>query len=379
MEWITDSSVENCSKLSVGVKSLEDLVKVAIDLNSRVIHDAKLGKYFVLTEDMTYIHDPGQVSALDNKQQLGKLLIERGLIQPEQLETGLYYQKRIGCKLGESLIALGFIDETILYNTLAAQQNMAYYEINTEKEYTDTSWLSKMSVNKAKALQILPIGTRVDQKMVIACGETVKPGITTALKEAFGSDIFLVTSRPTKIYEVLDKLAVDEKLKSGYAQLRRERKTEAYERLSEKEWEQFIAEYQIGKINDYLFIKSIGLVDQMQLSKVPNPDIVIGWLTGKGLINGQITNLIKTLEKMITRMDKGSRQQKKLPELLELLREACYLTEDSMNWVMNESKTTGVAVKPILESNYMVSSETIEYAELILSSLKSLISKPKVF
>ena len=87
---------------------------------------------------MTYIHDPGLTNPfIDNKQQLGKILIDRGLIQPEQLETGLYYQKRIGCRLGESLIALGFIDETILYSTLAAQQKIAYYELDTKKEITE--------------------------------------------------------------------------------------------------------------------------------------------------------------------------------------------------------------------------------------------------
>jgi hypothetical protein len=371
--------VESSSKLSVGIKSLEDLVKLARDLDTRVIHDAKLGKYFVLTQDMTYIHDPGLVSSLDNKPQLGKILLERGLLQPEQLETGLYYQKRIGSKLGESLIALGFIDETILYSTLAAQQNISYYELDTKRDYSDTSWMSNMSLNKARVLQALPLGTRVDGKLVVACGETAKAGITLALKEALGTDIYVVAARPSHIYEILDKIEKQEKERNGFGQLLKERKTEAYERLDEKEWETFSSAYFNGKIDAALFIKATGLIDTFQYSKIPNSEHAMGWLTGKCLINGQVASLITTLDHIIASQDKATRQKKVIPELVELLRNAYYLSEEGAKWITAEHQQTDLPMKQLLECNYMVSAETIEYAELILATLKSLINKAKIF
>ncbi len=379
MEWITDGSVESSSKLSVGIKSLEDLVKLARDLDTRVIHDAKLGKYFVLTQDMTYIHDPGLVSNLENKPQLGKILVERGLLQQEQLETGLYYQKRIGCKLGESLIALGFIDETILYSTLAAQQNISYYELDTKSEITDTSWLANMSLNKARVLQALPLGARVDGKMVVACGETAKAGITLALKEALGTDIYVVAARPSHIYEILDRIEKQEMDKNGFTQLLKERKTEPYERLSDKEWEAFSMDYLKGKLNMSLFIKATGLIDAFQYSRIPSPELAIGWLTGKCLINGQVASLITTLDHIIAKQEKTQRQQKTIPELLELMKEAYYLSDDGAKWINNEHQQTDLPVKQLLECNFMVASETIEYAEMILATLKSLLNKAKIF
>ncbi len=378
-EWITDGNVESSSKLSVGIKSLEDLVKLARDLDTRVIHDAKLGKYFVLTQDMTYIHDPGMVTTMDNKPQLGKILLERGLLQPEQLETGLYYQKRIGSRLGESLIALGFIDETILYSTLAAQQKISYYELDTKKDYTDTSWMSNMSLNKARVLQALPLGSRVDGKMVVACGETAKAGITLALKEALGTDIYVVAARPSHIYEILDKIEKQEKEKNGFGQLLKERKTEAYERLSDKEWETFSSAYCNGKIDTALFIKATGLIDAFQYSKIPSSEHAIGWLTGKGLINGQVASLIATLDHIIATQDKATRQKKVIPELTVLLKKAYYLSEEGEKWITAEHQQTGLSLKQLLECNYMVATETIDYAEMILATLMSLLNKPKIF
>lgn len=380
LEWITDGNVENCSKLSVSIISLEDLVRLAIDLNKRVIHDSKLGKYFVLAEDMTYIHDPGMSNPLiDNKLQLGRILIERGLIQPEQLETGLYYQKKIGCRLGESLLALGFIDETALYCTLAAQQKTAYYELDTKKEYNDLAWTSKMNINKAKALQALPLGYRSDSRLVIACVDATNSGVTAALKEMFGEEIYIVTASPSKIYEVLNKIDYAIKDYSGYAQLLKERKTEAYERLSDKEWEQFTYSYFSGKIDTYLFMKATGLVEPLQLAQIPNKEIIISWLIGKGFINGQIANLIKSFERLSSKQDKEKRQLKVIPSLIELLLEAHYINEEEAKWATQKAEQVGWPINQILVDDYLVAADTIDYAMLVLKSLKSIITKPKIY
>jgi hypothetical protein len=380
LEWITDGNIESCSKLSVGIKTLEDLIQLAIDLNKRVIHDSKLGKYFVLAEDMTYIHDPGMNNPLmDNKLQLGRILIERGLIQPEQLETGLYYQKKIGCKLGESLLALGFIDETALYCTLAAQQKIAYYELDSKKEYKDIAWTSKMNVNKAKALQVLPLGYRSDGKLVIACGDAAKPGVCAALNEMFGEEIYTVSARPSKIYEILNKIDNSIKDYSGYAQLLKERKTEAYERLNDKEWEQFTRNYYLGKIDTYLFMKASGLVEPLQLAQVPSKEIIISWLIGKGMINGQIANLIKSFERLNSKQDKEARQNKVLPELVDLLKEAHYINEEEANWAGQKAAQVGWSINQILVDDYLVAQDTMDYAMLVHNSIKSIIRKPKVY
>jgi hypothetical protein len=99
-EWITEGSVDVKDKLSINILSLEGLVDLAIDLDKRVIFDPTVHKYYVLTEDLVYIYDSERSRALlENKEMLGKLLLKRGLITAEQLEMGLYYQKKNGIKL----------------------------------------------------------------------------------------------------------------------------------------------------------------------------------------------------------------------------------------------------------------------------------------
>src|SRR5580704_15245613 len=58
--------------------------------------------------------------------QLGKLLIEEGMVDQAQLDRALETQQRTGGKLGATLISLGFLTEEALYYFLAIQLGMEY-------------------------------------------------------------------------------------------------------------------------------------------------------------------------------------------------------------------------------------------------------------
>jgi type IV pilus assembly protein PilB len=69
--------------------------------------------------------------------QLGELLIERGIITQNQLSEALAVQKEKGGLIGEVLVALGFVKEEDIAQTLTAQYGFPYlpltnYEIDTE-------------------------------------------------------------------------------------------------------------------------------------------------------------------------------------------------------------------------------------------------------
>ena len=68
--------------------------------------------------------------AFTKKIRLGDLLVEKGLITDEQLQHALGEQKRMGRKLGGTLIELGMIDENSLLNLLASQLNIPLIDIN---------------------------------------------------------------------------------------------------------------------------------------------------------------------------------------------------------------------------------------------------------
>ena len=74
--------------------------------------------------------------AFRKKIRLGDLLVEKGLITDDQLQLALQEQKKLGRKLGNTLIELGMIDEQSILNLLSGQlgiplvdlQNFTYDE-----------------------------------------------------------------------------------------------------------------------------------------------------------------------------------------------------------------------------------------------------------
>lgn len=69
--------------------------------------------------------------------QLGELLIERGVINQQQLDKALNVQKEKGGLIGEVLVELGFAKEEDITRALTAQYGFPYlplanYEINPE-------------------------------------------------------------------------------------------------------------------------------------------------------------------------------------------------------------------------------------------------------
>ena len=77
-----------------------------------------------------------QIKKIVNKQ-LGELLIERGILNQEQLDKALALQKEKGGLIGEILVELGFVKEEDITQALTIQYGFPYlplanYEINPE-------------------------------------------------------------------------------------------------------------------------------------------------------------------------------------------------------------------------------------------------------
>ena len=56
---------------------------------------------------------------LKEKKKIGQQLLEKGLISADQLEIALTEQKKHGRLLGEQLVGLGFVSESIMRDVLS--------------------------------------------------------------------------------------------------------------------------------------------------------------------------------------------------------------------------------------------------------------------
>lgn len=364
-EWITEGIVEVRDKTAINILSLEGLVDLAIDLDKRVIYDPKVGKYFVLTEDLIYVYDPERSHALtENRPQLGELLLSRGLISPEQLEIGLFYQKKIGGRLGESLVALGFIDETTLYAALAAQLNVDFYEPTPADIPADISWLDKLSLQRARAMMVLPLGTRSDGKLVVACSEVSREGIRDALGEIFKKEIHLTAARPSAIYQALYRLETHMKEKrdentgsSGCAEF-----------LTVEEKERFTSSYIRGILVHELLFKASGWLTPDMAQRVQDDPYL------KNSLPAELYNLMMGLDKSVAAMDWKDRQKWQVPGLMDLLHRSNYLTSSTMDWVQREVSVQEISEEKLLQQNFLVSGETIRNALFLLAKLQDLLT-----
>ncbi len=372
-EWITEGSVELKDRLQIHIHGLEGLVDMAIDLDRRVIHDSRLGRYYVLTEDIVYVYDPENLrSLLDHKQQLGKLLMEQGLLSPEQLEMGLIYQKKIGRRLGESLVALGLIDETTLFSTLAAQAKLDYTELDPETE-PDTEWLKKLNPREAIALMALPLGRRADGQLVIASAEATRVNMKETLREIFGTDIYLISARPSVIIEVLERTLARETEKDSLSRQEDGKDTSTKEGMSDEELDRFRASYFRGVIQPELLLKASGRVKASVLNQVPEKENLLGWLVNKNIISSCLAALMKGLGKATEAMDFKLRQEKKRPSVTEIISGADFITAETKEWAEQEALIQGVSAERILISNFITTEATVAQAELLINTLRQLL------
>jgi type IV pilus assembly protein PilB len=82
----------------------------------------KLG--YITEDDLTSVL--GKQIELDQRKRIGEILVEQGLITPQQLQTGLDDQKHSSEPLGKCLVRLGYLSETKLIDILSAQLDIQH-------------------------------------------------------------------------------------------------------------------------------------------------------------------------------------------------------------------------------------------------------------
>ena len=98
---------------------------------------------------------------------LGKLLVDRGLITPEQLSEVLERQKHSGDRLGNCLVKQGLIDDGTLAEILSEQYQVPYLRLEEfEPEPETVRLISKKVALQCQAVPIRRTGKSLSVAMV---------------------------------------------------------------------------------------------------------------------------------------------------------------------------------------------------------------------
>ncbi|HXE90354.1 MAG TPA: type IV-A pilus assembly ATPase PilB [Terriglobales bacterium] len=135
-------------------------------------------------------------------QRLGDLLVKEKVINTEQLEQALKHQKENNCRLGSSLVKLGFLTDDDVTNFLSRQYgvpaiNLQYFEV-------DSSVVKLVPQETAKRYQILPL-SRVGASLTIAMVDPTNVFAMDDIKFMTGFNIEPVVASESAIMAAIEK------------------------------------------------------------------------------------------------------------------------------------------------------------------------------
>ena len=130
-----------------------------------------------------------------SRRPLGALLLRDGVINAEQLEEALLEKDRTGSRLGEILVARGWIDATKLARMLAEQHGLEFLDLNTQK--VDRAVAALLPEQYARRYQALPVHFVSDGLVLVAVADPTNVVASDDLRLALGLNVRLaVASAP---------------------------------------------------------------------------------------------------------------------------------------------------------------------------------------
>jgi type IV pilus assembly protein PilB len=137
------------------------------------------------------------------KKRLGDILIQAGIITPDQVTVAMEAQKKTKERLGKSLIRLGFITEENLIKTLAHQLKLNH--VNLKEEKIDPLLTQVISEKVARRHLVVPL-TRMGQVLMVAMADPLNIFALDALAFKTGLEIAPVIASEQDIRTTLDTL-----------------------------------------------------------------------------------------------------------------------------------------------------------------------------
>ncbi|HEX3014938.1 MAG TPA: ATPase, T2SS/T4P/T4SS family [Desulfobacteria bacterium] len=134
---------------------------------------------------------------VDNtRKRLGELLIEHGLVTPEQVREAQAIEEKTGDKLGAILVKLGYLTELDLMAVLELQLGIPF--VNIAQTPVEAKVAQLIPESLATRYKVLPIGIRSD-KLVLAMSDPMNVFVIDDIRISTGMDIYPVLATETDI------------------------------------------------------------------------------------------------------------------------------------------------------------------------------------
>ena len=138
------------------------------------------------------------------QKQIGQMLIERGLLTPEQLRQALETQKQTTQLVGEVLTDLGFVEKKALYEALAEQLGTPYLEVSPET--VDAGVATLLPKEEAERYRAIPVGRDPSGGIKVAMAEPRDVMALDSLRMRLQVPIIGVLADPDAVQYTISKI-----------------------------------------------------------------------------------------------------------------------------------------------------------------------------
>lgn len=143
---------------------------------------------------------------MSRRLKLGQLLISKGLLAPEQLASALAEQEQWGCRLGMTLVRLGYIEEDMLVKVLSRQLQLPAARIDGKRVKPEI--LERVPADLAEKYRCLPLFTREEAGTEILFVGMEDPSDLAAIDELsfrIEQGVKAVLVAPTELEDALQR------------------------------------------------------------------------------------------------------------------------------------------------------------------------------
>jgi len=140
---------------------------------------------------------------MDEKVQLGQMLEESGLLNPEQLKMAMDFQKSVGGKLGAIIVKLGFIEDLTLTNFIARQQGIPV--VNLDELVIPENLFKKIPRKMIDKHHVVPIRFH-DGVLTVATSDPYDYEAMEEIQLAVDSRVDLVLAARTQITRTITEM-----------------------------------------------------------------------------------------------------------------------------------------------------------------------------
>ena len=121
------------------------------------------------------------------QKRLGELLVEAGLITPEQLQSAITHQKIAKGRMGSNLVALGYITEDVLMDFLSRQLGVP--KVDARNLDIPIEVLKRIPRRMAEQYTMMPVAFREPKYLVLAMADPMDLNAIDSARFATGLNI----------------------------------------------------------------------------------------------------------------------------------------------------------------------------------------------